>query len=173
MNADKERQAAIIEQAGRLECEAYRWSEAQQSQAAWWRRWNTLLTTATGVLAAVAGATVLASSGYRVLAGVAALSAAALSAATSALGATARSNEYYKAAAINRKLSDDAGIFRTTVAKYVPLDEAVLGWDALREERRKAVEDAELKLGVFNLARSKRSSIGPCNVQGRQDAGAG
>jgi hypothetical protein len=159
MDADKERRQAIREQAGQIEREAYSWHEAQLSQAAWWRRWNTVLRSAAGVLAAVAGTTVLASSGYRVLAGVAALSAAVLSAATSALGTTARSNEYYKAAATNLNLSEDAKAFRTTEAPFLAPDELTRKWEALRAQRREAVENAELKLGVFN-ARFRRSSTG-------------
>jgi hypothetical protein len=128
----------------------------QRRQAAWWRRWNTVLTVTAAVLAALAGATGLATPAYRVLAGLAALGAAALSATASGLGASIRSNEYFSAAATNLKLAGHARVFRTTVAPYVPLDDAVRGFEALCSERDKAITDAPLKLGVLNLARFRR-----------------
>ena len=162
------RRAAIIEEAQRIEDLAGAWTAAQRRQAAGWRRWNTLLTVSAAVLATLAGATGLATPAYRVVAGVAALCAAALSATATGIGASARSAGYFRAASVNQQLAARCSAFRTTVAPYVPIEEAVRGLAALCEQRDKAILDAPLEVGMRTLNRFGREGLRPEGRGGRE-----
>ncbi|MGH3715783.1 MAG: hypothetical protein ACRDT4_20345, partial [Micromonosporaceae bacterium] len=68
---DTQQREVLIAQAALIETRHQQWADAQQLQAAWWRRWDTLLKASAAVLAAASGGAGLASERFRGAAGVA------------------------------------------------------------------------------------------------------
>jgi hypothetical protein len=103
---------AISTELGRIEESAKFSAQAQFEQAKYWRAVNLILGVPAAVLAAIAGATALASTTGRVTAGVIALVAAGLSAITTTLNAAQRTEQGQAAGNLYLALQSDARIAR-------------------------------------------------------------
>lgn len=99
-------------------------AQAQFEQAKYWRAVNLILGVPAAVLAAVAGATALASTTGRVPAGIIALVAAGLSAITTTLNAAQRTEQGQAAGNLYLALQSDARIARETDLPRQSFDEA-------------------------------------------------
>lgn len=95
---------------------------------------NTSVTALAAVLAAVAGATVLSTSAYRMVAGFIALGAAGLSAMATSIGASDRSKRLFDAASVNLQLEDHAKDFCVTKARFVSLTWPIRPSEILRRK---------------------------------------
>lgn len=105
---------------------------------------NTVLVVLAALLAAAAGATVLASLLGAVGCGLLALAAAAPSGVASALGAANRAAQYTTSAASDSGLADAARVFRTTVVNDLPIDEVGRQFDQLCKRRDTVVNNAPI-----------------------------
>ncbi|HEX6354768.1 hypothetical protein [Actinophytocola sp.] len=146
-SAEGQREAYISE-ARRIADRHQGWADAQRTQAAWWRRWNTWISATVAILAGVSGGVSLSSSNLGVIAGVAALSAAVLTGMASAFGSSARSEESFTAATANQVLADRAETFIAAIAPYEPLEDVRRAFDDLRVRQEEVTTNAHLKLGV-------------------------
>jgi len=99
-------------------------AQAQFEQAKYWRAVNLILGVPAAVLAAIAGATALASTTGRVAAGIIALVAAGLSAITTTLNAAQRTEQGQAAGNLYLALQSDARIARETDLSRQTFDEA-------------------------------------------------
>jgi hypothetical protein len=115
---------AIRNELSRIEESAKLSAQAQFEQAKYWRAVNLILGVPAGVLAAVAGATALASTTGRVAAGVIALVAAGLSAITTTLNSAQRIEQGQAAGNLYLALQSDARIARETDLPRQSFDEA-------------------------------------------------
>lgn len=165
-----EQREVLIAEAELMEARHQAWANAQTLQAAWWRRWDTVIKTSASVLAAAAGGAGLASAMFRSAAGVAALAAAVLSAMGGAFGSSARTEEYFGAATVNQTLADQARDFRTTIAPFAPMDQVQQRYAELCEKRDGVVSNAPLRLGVraVRLFRGHRAPTGIDKALGNQ-----
>jgi hypothetical protein len=115
---------AIKDELSRIEESAMFSAQAQFEQAKYWRAVNLILGVPAAVLAAVAGATALASTTGRVPAGIIALVAAGLSAITTTLNAAQRTEQGQAAGNLYLALQSDARIARETDLPRQSFDEA-------------------------------------------------
>ncbi len=115
---------SISKELDRIEESAMFSAQAQFEQAKYWRTVNLILGVPAGVLAAVAGATALASTTGRVAAGIVALVAAGLSAITTTLNAAQRTEQAQAAGNLYLALQTDARIARETDLQHLSYDEA-------------------------------------------------
>lgn len=99
-------------------------AQAQFEQAKYWRAVNLILGVPAAVLAAIAGATALASTTGRMAAGVIALVAAGLSAIATTLNAAQRTEQGQAAGNLYLALQSDARIARETDLPRQSFDEA-------------------------------------------------
>jgi hypothetical protein len=106
--------------------------QAQFEQAKLWRGINLILGVPTAALAGVAGATALASTGGRIAAGIIALVAAGLSAVTTTLNASQRTDQAQAAGNLYLALQSDCRIARDIDLSNQNADDAR---DGLRELR--------------------------------------
>jgi hypothetical protein len=111
-------------------------------EAVHWRLINTLLVLSSAILAAVAGASGLASLTSKMVAGLIALGSAALSGGAAALGASSRSTQCQTTAAADSALADDALKFIKTDAPYIDLPSVVAKWEDLCKRRDAIVANA-------------------------------
>jgi hypothetical protein len=114
----------IRNELSRIEESATFSAQAQFEQAKYWRAVNLILGVPAAVLAAVAGATALASTTGRVPAGVIALVAAGLSAITTTLNAAQRTEQGQAAGNLYLALQSDARIAREADLPRQSFDEA-------------------------------------------------
>lgn len=98
MQGEEERRSAIRDELQRLEESAMYSAQNQFEQAKQWRGVNLLLGVPASVLAALSGATALASTAGRLWAGILALAAAALGAVLTTVNASHRTNRAASAA---------------------------------------------------------------------------
>jgi hypothetical protein len=149
---------AYIEQARRIAGRHQAWADAQRTQGAAWRRWNTLISATVAILAGASGGVSLASPGLGVIAGSVALLAAVLTGLGSALGASARSATSFTSATANQVLADRAETFVTAIAPYEPMDSVRQAYDELQKRQEEVTTNAQLELGVraSNLFRGTR-----------------
>jgi hypothetical protein len=174
---ETDRRAAYLAEAAVIEECSQRNADAQNLQAAWWRRWNTLIAVSAALLASAAGASTLASGHYQVASGIAALLAGALSAAAVSLGSSSRSSVSYASAASNQTLADRAWVFRNTIAPFEPIEQVEAAFSGLCSQRDKLNVEAPLRLGVRALQKFRDSlrRNGPDETlsnQGDPDSGA-
>jgi hypothetical protein len=108
----------------RIEESAMLSAQAQFEQAKFWRAVNLALGVPAAVLAAVAGATALASTTGRVAAGIIALTAAGLSAITTTLNSAQRTEQAQAAGNLYLALQSDARIARETDLPRWSFDDA-------------------------------------------------
>jgi hypothetical protein len=114
----------IRNELSRIEESATFSAQAQFEQAKYWRAVNLTLGVPAAVLAAIAGATALASTTGRVAAGIIALIAAGLSAITTTLNAAQRTEQGQAAGNLYLALQSDARIARETDLPRQSFDEA-------------------------------------------------
>ena len=120
---DQQRQA-ITAELSRIEEGAEHSSNSQFEQAKLWRGTNLVLGVPAAVLAAVAGATALASTAGRVVAGILALCAAGLGAVMTTLNAARRAEQAHVAGNAYLGLRNDARRLRTIDLPALPVSEA-------------------------------------------------
>lgn len=108
----------------RIEESAMLSAQAQFEQAKYWRGINLTLGVPAAVLAAIAGATALASTTGRIAAGIIALVAAGLSAITTTLNAAQRTEQAQAAGNLYLALQADARISREIDLPHQSFDEA-------------------------------------------------
>lgn len=140
--------AAYLGEARRIADRHQGWADAQRTQAAWWRRWNTLISATVAVLAGASGGVSLASPDLGVIAGTAALLAAVLTGLASAFGSSARSAESFTAATANQVLADRAETFVAAIGPYESMENVQRAFEELRQQQDEVTTNAPLQLGV-------------------------
>jgi len=115
---------AIATEATLIEKKATYASEAQIESSNLWRTVQLWITIPAAILAALAGGTALASTAGRVIAGVIALAAAALSATSASLGAASRVTQHQAAGNAFLALRNAARVFRLVDLPVITLADA-------------------------------------------------
>lgn len=122
----------IRDELNRIEESATFSAQAQFEQAKYWRAVNLTLGVPAALLAAIAGATALASTTGRVVAGIIALAAAGLSAIATTLNAAQRTEQGQAAGNLYLALQSDARIARETDLPHQSFEEARAALSELR-----------------------------------------
>jgi hypothetical protein len=153
--------ASLIDEARLIEGYARAWGSAYRLRAAWWQLVARNLALAGALVAAVSGGTGLALTGshHEVVAGVLALTAAALGAVGSTLATRSRSEEERSAAARNITVADAARAFQTIVAPFASPEDTLRAFQTLARQRDNVVADAPMT-SVF-LIRILRKRVVP------------
>lgn len=141
--SDMEQRQALADELQRIEESATFSAQNQFEQAKQWRGVNLLLGVPASVLAAVSGATALASTTGRLLAGVLALAAAAFGAVLTTVNASHRTNQASSAANAYLEIQTAARQLRLLDLPQLDLEEArsaVGELTARRDEQNKTAE---------------------------------
>jgi hypothetical protein len=136
--------SAIENELARIE-EAARYSaQSQFVQAKTWRLVNLVIGIPSAVLAAIAGGTILASTGYRALAGILALASAGLGAIVTTLNAARRAEQAHVSANSYLGLENDARVARTVDLPRLSFDDARSALKELEGRRSEINQGAEI-----------------------------
>jgi hypothetical protein len=159
VTVEDEQRKAISTELARIEEGAEYSSNSQFEQAKLWRGTNLVLGVPAAVLAAVAGATALASTTGRVAAGILALCAAGLGAVMTTLNAARRAEQAHVAGNAYLGLRNDARRLRTIDLPAQPVDEARQALEELTGRETEINNGAPIpsrlafRLGKRNIAR--------------------
>jgi len=147
----------------RIEEAAMLSAQSQFEQAKFWRAVNLLLGAPASVLAAIAGATILAATTNHLVAGSLALAAAGLGALMTTLGAGHRSAQAHASANQYLALQTDARILRTVDLPHLSRDEARAQLAQLTARRDEINQSADIPSfwaywrGAANIKKGRQS----------------